>query len=195
MIDLDKMKLIYKLAKDLKLKDLQVVLNAAHKVSHNKKEIIIEAGTVRRDVFYLTEGLVRAYYVDDTGKETTFGLIKENQLVFDLRAILESERCKFNFEVVEPIKAYKIDYNLVDDLVAKNPKLEFNRKFILMKILMEYNERIESFVLLSPEERYLSYIKDHPKMTNRVSDKYIANILGVTPVSLSRIRKRIFEKE
>jgi hypothetical protein len=51
--------------------------------------------------------------------------------------------------------------------------------------------RIDSFVLLSPEERYKKYIKDFPGIVNRAPDKHIANVLGITPVSLSRIRKRI----
>jgi DNA-directed RNA polymerase subunit F len=55
-------------------------------------------------------------------------------------------------------------------------------------------QRVESFVFLSPEERYQKYVEDHPNIINRAPDKYIANILGITPVSLSRIRSRIASK-
>jgi hypothetical protein len=50
---------------------------------------------------------------------------------------------------------------------------------------------MESFVLLSPEERYMQLLKDKPDIFNRVHNKYLATLLGITPVSLSRIRKRI----
>lgn len=51
--------------------------------------------------------------------------------------------------------------------------------------------RLEAFVLLSPEERYREIITSNPSLINRVPDKYLANIIGITPVSLSRIRKRL----
>lgn len=82
----------------------------------------------------------------------------------------------------------------MQDLVARNPKLEANRKYVLQRLLKESMERVESFVLLTPEERYQRFVKDYPGITNRVQDKYIANVLGITPVSLSRIRKRIASK-
>ena len=66
---------------------------------------------------------------------------------------------------------------------------------ILRKMIFKVKERLETFVLLNPEERYLKFIKDFPDLTNRVPDKYIANVLGITPVSLSRIRKRISSKK
>ena len=137
--------------------------------------------------------MVRTYTTDASGKEITYSLIKENELVCSLSSIFCRKKSKFTFEVVEPIKGYEIDYNRVDYLVSKNPKLECNRKFALAKMMQAYCERIESFVLLTPVERYLSFIKKYPDINNRVPDKYIASILGVTPVSLSRIRKRIFE--
>lgn len=56
-------------------------------------------------------------------------------------------------------------------------------------------QRIESFVFLSPEERYKKYVKDYPNVIDRAPDKYIANVLGITPVSLSRIRTRIASKK
>jgi hypothetical protein len=65
---------------------------------------------------------------------------------------------------------------------------------MLRKFLLEAKERIESFVLFTPEQRYVKYIEDFPDMYNRVPDKYIAHVLGITPVSLSRIRKRISTK-
>ena len=57
------------------------------------------------------------------------------------------------------------------------------------------HERLKSFVLLNPEERYLDFIKKNPSLVNRVPGKYIANVLGITPVSLSRIRARVVNQK
>ena len=64
----------------------------------------------------------------------------------------------------------------------------------MMKILSESLSALDDFILLSPEQRYLKFIQDHPVLLNRAPIKYIANVLGITPVSLSRIRKRIANK-
>ena len=60
--------------------------------------------------------------------------------------------------------------------------------------MREAHLRIEGFILYTPEERYIKFIEKYPDINNRVPDKYIANVLGITPVSLSRIRARIIEK-
>ena len=96
---------------------------------------------------------------------------------------------------LEKTKTFSIDHRVVEKIVESNPKLEKNRKFIFQKMFKTMIERVESFVLLNPEERYLDYIKKNPTLINRVPDKYIANVLGITPVSLSRIRARIVSKK
>ena len=88
-----------------------------------------------------------------------------------------------------------MDYDLAQKIIENNPKLEKSRKFFLQKMLKDALERIESFVLYSPEERYVKYVESKPDIINRVPNKYIANVLGMTPVSLSRIRKRIASKK
>jgi hypothetical protein len=68
------------------------------------------------------------------------------------------------------------------------------RNFFLMQMLSDTLKSIESFVTQSPEERYRNLIAERFDLVNRVPDKYIASMLGITPVSLSRIRKRINTK-
>ena len=99
------------------------------------------------------------------------------------------------FQALEPTQLIYIDYDMLQQIISDNPKLEANRKYILQNVLKEALQRVDSFVLCSPEERYLNFIKGNPDIVNRVPDKYIANVLGITPVSLSRIRKRIMSKK
>jgi FixJ family two-component response regulator len=61
-------------------------------------------------------------------------------------------------------------------------------------MLAQSMDRIESFVLLSPEERYRQLVEQKPNIVNRVPNKYIATFLGITPVSLSRLRRRMATK-
>ncbi|WP_339714174.1 Crp/Fnr family transcriptional regulator [Cyclobacterium amurskyense] len=194
MVDLNRLKQIYKFGKELSLKDIQVLLKAAKNGSFRKKELLINEGSKRNDVFYIKSGLVRCFNINDKGEEITLKLIPEHQVVANVDLILFSQTSRFFYEALENTEVFFIDYDVLQDLVSRNPKLEANRKYVLQRLLKESMERVESFVLLTPEERYLRFVKDYPGITKRVQDKYIANVLGITPVSLSRIRKRIATK-
>lgn len=131
------------------------------------------------------------YHIKENGEEITFNLLSEQNVVANFDFVGTNSPSKFYYETLEDCNFFSLDYQVVDSIVSSNSKLEANRKFFLRKIIFEVKERLESFVLMNPEERYLKFIKDFPDLSNRVPDKYIANILGITPVSLSRIRKRI----
>ena len=194
MVDLNRLKQIYKFGKELSLKDIQVLLKASKNGSFSKKELLINEGSKRNDVFYIKSGLVRCFNINGKGEEITLKLIPEHQVFANVDLILFSQASRFFYEALENTEVFFIDYDVLQDLVSRNPKLEANRKYVLQRLLKESMERVESFVLLTPEERYLRFVKDYLGITNRVQDKYIANVLGITPVSLSRIRKRIASK-
>jgi hypothetical protein len=86
------------------------------------------------------------------------------------------------------------DHAVLESIFNRNPRLEKNRKMFLREVVKKSSDRVRSFVLMNAEERYLKFINDFPDLSNRVPDKYIAHVLGITPVSLSRIRKRLASK-
>lgn len=195
MINIEKLRTLYKFSKELSLQDAQDLLKTAKSTSFKKKEIIFEEGSKDTQIYFLREGLVRMYHIKENGEEITFSLIPENNVVANFDFIATEKPSTFYYETLENCSFFRIDYQVLDNIVSKNANLEANRKYFLRKMIFKVKERLETFVLLNPEERYLKFIKDFPDLTNRVPDKYIANVLGITPVSLSRIRKRISSKK
>ena len=195
MIDIEKLRTLYKFSKELSLQDAQDLLKTAKSTSFKKKEIIFEEGSKDTQIYFLREGLVRMYHIKENGEEITFSLIPENNVVANFDFIATEKPSPFYYETLENCSFFRIDYQVLDNIVSKNANLEANRKYFLRKMIFKVKERLETFVLLNPEERYLKFIKDFPDLTNRVPDKYIANVLGITPISLSRIRKRISSKK
>ena len=194
MIDIEKLRMLYKFGKELSLQDAQDILRTAKSISFKNKEIIYEEGSKDTQVYFLHKGLVRMYYIKENGEEITFSLIPEHNVVANFDFIATEKPSKFYYETLENCSFFRIDYQVLDSILSKNAKLEANRKYFLRKIIFNVKERLETFVLMNPEERYLKFITDFPDLTNRVPDKYIANVLGITAVSLSRIRKRISSK-
>lgn len=195
MIDLDKLKLLYNLSKNLTFADAQELLKSAKSRSFAAGELLIREGQTIKEVFFIRKGLVRGFRINDRGEEITTMLRWELQPLASPNLILFNEPSQQNFEALEPTDVFYMDFDTMEAIISRNPKLEANRKYFLQNILKEALERIDSFILLSPEDRYLDFIRTKPDIVDRVPGKYIATLLGITPVSLSRIRKRIASKK
>ena len=194
MIDFDKIKTIYQFGRNVSLSDIQVLLSTAKSKSFAPSEYLIKEGTITKDVFFIRKGLVRAFVINEKGDEITTALRVENQLITSPDIILFNQPARAYYQAIEPTDTYRMDYDVLQSIISKNPKLEASRKYIFQNLMKDAYRRIETFVLLSPEERYIDFVDTNPDLVNRVPDKYIANVLGITPVSLSRIRKRIAER-
>jgi CRP-like cAMP-binding protein len=195
MVNLEKINLLYKIGKGLRLQDIQHLFNLATQKKFEPNEFLIQAGSQRREIFFIKKGLIRSFIINEKGEEITMGLFWENRFVASPEIILNNEPSKYYFQALEETETLLMDYDLAQKIIEDNPKLERSRKFFLQKMLKDASERIESFVLYSPEERYIKYVESKPDIVNRVPNKYLANVLGMTPVSLSRIRKRIASKK
>ena len=194
LLDFNKLKAIYKIGKDLDLSDLLIVASAAKKKSYNIGEYQVKEGDTRKEIFFVLKGLIRSYQINNKGEEITTGFYYENTFFCSPFTVFFNEPAQSYFVALERTSVLSMDYNKLDALLAKYPQLEANRKLFYHAGIKEMIKRINSFVLLSPEERYLDFVQKNPELVNRVPDKYIAHVLGITPVSLSRIRKRIKDK-
>ncbi len=195
MVDLEKLRQIYKFGKELSLEDAGIIMKSAKTQTFKKKEIIIQEGSLKTELFFVRSGLVRAYCINNKGDEITFGIIAENQILTNIDVILFDQPSRYYYECLEDTKTLSIDFEKVQNIIESNPKLERNRKYFARNAMKKMLQRLESFVLLNAEERYEDFIKKNPTLSNRVPDKYIAHVLGITPVSLSRIRARIVTKK
>jgi CRP-like cAMP-binding protein len=191
MIDFEQLKTVYKFGLNLSLADIQVLLKPAAIKSFTSGEYLIKEGAIKKEIFFIRKGLVRAYVINAKGDEITTLIRWENQFVLSTDVILFNQASKSYYEAIEPTDVFVIDHDILQSLINQNPRLEANRKFVFQNILKEAITRMDSFVLLSPKERYIQFVQSNPDIINRVPLKYIANILGMTAVSLSRIRKRI----
>ncbi len=179
----------------MNLRSLLVLFRHVNIKSIEKGEVIIQEGETKKDVYFIRKGLIRAYHITEKGDEITFQLYPEYHIFGNLNALLFNESSKFTFQALERTKVYSMDYDSFHDVVKNSKALNLNKMGLGQRTLKQAFLRVESFVLLSPEERYLKYMMDYPTVINRAPDKYIANVLGITPVSLSRIKGRIASKK
>lgn len=185
----------YQLSRDMSFRDIRTVLRHTQKRKYGAREIIFEPGIKNTTVFLIVKGLVRAFVIDEKGNEITFVLRREGQFLGAPHTLIFDEPSRLGMATLEPTTIYSIDYAALEKIVADSPNLLANQQMITQHLLKDSILRVESLLLNSPEERYLKFIKENPKLVHRVADKHIAHVLGITPVSLSRIRKRLSEKK
>ncbi|MNK75016.1 fumarate/nitrate reduction transcriptional regulator [compost metagenome] len=194
MISQDNLQIFANIFKDLPIEDLAELFAKASSKKISAGEIYIHLHEENKKLAYIEKGIIRTYAFKENGDEATLLLRWEDQFIGSHDSILLNKPSNFIYQALEETHILEIDYREVEKIMAENPKYEPIRNHVLMSMLSASLKMIEDFILLNPEERYKKLIAEKFDIVNRVPDKYIASMLGITPVSLSRIRKRISSK-
>lgn len=195
MIDFEKLKNVFPFINELSTTDVFEFLQHTQPLKLNPGDIFLKDGSLKSNVYFVKDGLIRSFFMNEKGEEITNLIRYENQVFASYEIVFFNQPSRFTFQALEPTELFVIDFNNLREIVDRNSKFESGRRFFVQTILAESLNAIDDFILLNPEKRYLKFIKEHPELLNRVPNKYIANVLGITPQSLSRIRKRIATKK
>ncbi len=171
--------------------EIDVALNFFTSVSFQKGQYLLSEGQVCKYLYFINSGLTKSYLLRE-GKEHIRQFAAENDFVVDLGSFLSQSKSAFFIETLESTEALKIKYEDLDKL--------FNSSFSFMKLgkviadrsTINLIKRSVSLVKDDATDRYLDFIKERPTLIQRVPQFMIASYLGITPESLSRIRKEIF---
>ncbi|WP_407426817.1 Crp/Fnr family transcriptional regulator [Arcticibacter sp.] len=178
---------------ELELTELLSLLSLTREKSLKEGDVYIQEGSLTRRLAYIQKGLIRTVYLKENGDETTMLLRWEDQFFSSYDSIFFNRPSRFTYQALEDTVVLEANYDDFMDFLNTHPRFAKAKDFFLISMLAEAMERVESFVLMTPEERYLNLIKDKGDIVQRCQDKHLATWLGITPVSLSRIRKRIAE--
>lgn len=154
------------------------------------KTVLLEEGKVAKSVYFILEGAIRLYSLSK-GNEITLQFFFENCLVASAESLMKNSPSKFVLETIEPTKVLKIHKSDWFNFIDSNPALKEKQYAMVNERLYEYMHLLLGQIELKPEERYLKLIQEKPHILQRVPLQYVASYLGITTVSLSRIRSRI----
>jgi CRP-like cAMP-binding protein len=185
---------IFRQFTDFNVSELEIIMPYFEKKKFKKKSILLEIGKVSNEVFYLINGCIRLYCEKD-GEELSTYFFTENMFAGSYDSFLSRRPSKVAIETLEESEVLVLTHEAQEKLYEIFPKMnEFIRKAIEQRFVLLHDLFI-SYLLNSPEERYLTLIKDRPELLQRIPQHQIASFLGITPVSLSRIRNRVLNKE
>jgi len=154
---------------------------------YNKGELLVRIGQVPEYFYFIRKGLARVYYVRNEQDVTDYFAI-DNQFIGALPGLFSQQPSHKAIEALEDSEVEYFSYAAFDRLCELHHSLERAARKMSVFGMMEGQRRIESIRFYSAKERYEELEKLYPGITNRAPLKHIASYLGVTQVSISRIR-------
>ena len=158
-----------------------------------KKELLVSGDKVCNEVCFILKGSFRFYFLKD-GIEISNYFCFQNELISSYSSFLKRTPSVINIEAMQDAELLCFSHASLQALLAHEKtafKMERFGRTIAEYLICCYEERVFAFVTQTPEERYLQLVEQQSDFLQKIPQHYLANYLGITPVSLSRIRKRI----
>jgi len=159
-----------------------------------KKEFLLEDNEVCNFIGFIEEGSIRHFHIKD-GVDKTCDISFENTWVTDFQSFNYETVSVINLQAMENSTVFIISKPNLHKIYQECKKYETFGRLMAERVAQRATEIAMSLSSEKPEERFNNLIKTQPNLFQRVPQKYIANFLGISPESLSRIRKRIYNKQ
>lgn len=162
----------------------------AKTISLQKNQILQEIGQTCKTLYFVNEGAARIFYYKD-GIEVTEYFAFENDLIIRAESLFTNKPSQKGIVCLEKTRFTSIPSQLLFDLFDTHPDLERLFRKLIENAYLETVKRIEQIQFHTAEERYKSLLENYPKLIQKIPLKHIASYLGITQVSLSRIRAAV----
>lgn len=153
------------------------------------KTVLLKEGAISQKAFYIEKGAVRAWFNND-GKDVTFQFFFERQGVSSIESFRTNQPSLLTIETIEPCILHSISKNDFQKILDSSPVIRQQIEEYNFQRLIFYQKLFLSRIKDNPEKRYKELLENNPEIFQRVPQHYIASYLGITSVSLSRIRNR-----
>ncbi len=158
----------------------------------SKNDLLVRNGTYSKSIYFVCQGLLRAYFTNPDGDIYTKNLFFENNMAGSLVSSILEQPSGFTLEAMEDTILIAIDFKQFKNLISKQDDLkDFYIAYLEKNWVIDKESREISIILENAKERYLKLRSEHPNIDTRVAQQHIASHLGITPTQLSRIRKQL----
>ncbi len=151
------------------------------------RTVLLREGQIARKILFVREGCLRATF-QCRGKEVTFQFFFENDAVASIESFRTQQPSPISIVSIEPTVLIVLEKSGFETLLRDFPDLKDLMIEMLFARFSHYSSLFLSYLRDTPAERYANLVKNHPHILQRVPLRFIASYLGITPVSLSRIR-------
>ncbi|GGN12090.1 cAMP-binding protein [Dyadobacter beijingensis] len=154
-----------------------------------KRQLLLQEGDVWRYNAFVSNGFLRTYSIDNKGNEHILNFAPENYWSGDRESLMTGKPSRFNIEAIEDTDVVLVTKENFDQLCRDIPHFNDLINQILHKSFVVSQDRIHAGISLSAEEKYQKFLDQYPQIANRVPQHMIASYIGITPETLTRIRR------
>ncbi len=168
--------------------DLDKILSCFKVRQVTKNEILLSNTETCRHVYFINSGSVRAYFIDEEGNEATRYIAFENNFITTLNSFITQTTSTEFLQATEMGEVLTISYQDFRQLLLMLP---IWKDLYIKQLEIAYTTnawRLESFIKMDAKQRYDYLFETNPKVIQRISNKIVANYLGITQESLSRLK-------
>jgi CRP-like cAMP-binding protein len=157
-------------------------------------EALQRAGDVAKCAAFVARGCLRSYVIDSKGKEHVVQFAPETWWLADNISLASGKPSQYFFDAIEDSDVLLIDTPSHESLVERIPGYAAAFRRGLQKHAAAKDQRIVNTLSTTAEERYLDFLATYPSIATRVPQWMVASYLGVTPETISRIRRSLARK-
>ena len=173
----------------------QIFKDIPHEIKQvSAKKTLLSAGEIASKIFVVKSGCVRSWFNAD-GKDITLQFFMPGQPVASFESLVNMSPSEYSIETILPSEIVVINGLDFKNWIESHPEHHWEGIHFAMDRLASYQKLFLSRIKDIPQERYETLLQDHPEILEQIPQHYIASYLGITPVSLSRIRSRYLQKK
>ena len=159
-----------------------------------KKQYLLQEEDVCKVIAFVEKGALRAYTVDEKGAEHIIQFALEGWTISDLYSFLTGEPATYNIDALEDSELVLISKQAQEELLKQVPKYETYIRLQLTGAYIAMQRRLTSIISMPLEDRYTNFIAQYPTIAQRVPQHMLASYMGLTPETLSRVRRKMTQK-
>lgn len=159
------------------------------KITVPARTILLHEGDMAQHVYFIQSGCLRMW-INHNGNEITTQFFFEGKAIASMESLLSGQPSDFTLESIESSKLYIMPKEQFLQLIKEDQNFKDWFNSLLLDRFFYYSKHLLSYLKNKPQERYNDLLKKHPEILLRIPQHYIASYLGITSVSLSRIRNR-----
>jgi len=155
-----------------------------------KRQYLLQEGDVCKYTAFVEKGALRSYSLHEKGNEHIIQFALEGWWISDQYSVLTGEPSAYNIDALEDSEILLISHISFEGMLEKLPKMEKYFRILMQNSMIAMQRRLVASLSLTADEKYTRMINAYPNIIQRVPQHMIASYLGITPETLSRIRKQ-----
>lgn len=156
-----------------------------------KKQFLLREGELCGHLSFVSRGILKSYIIDEKGQQRISLFAFEGWWISDFNSFINQEKAVLNIDAVEDAELLLISYEDYEKLTLEIPVMDRYFRILYQNSLVTKDHRLMVSNSFTAEEKYLQLVKSNPEMIRKLSHRLIASYLGLSPETVSRIRKKI----